>query len=102
MAVPAAEVAFAVVRRRRAHLSLLAGDRGHPYDRLVARGWSRVAASLAYVALATILAVGAVVSARLGSMAVAVVVDVAAAGLLVAAAASTGALSPDPADGARR
>jgi hypothetical protein len=41
VAVPVAEVAFAVVRRRRGRQSMLAGDRGHPYDRLVARGWSR-------------------------------------------------------------
>ena len=39
VALPAAEVAFAVVRRLRGRRSLLAGDRGHPYDRLVDRGW---------------------------------------------------------------
>jgi UDP-GlcNAc:undecaprenyl-phosphate GlcNAc-1-phosphate transferase len=102
VAVPAAEVAFALIRRRRGHLPLLAGDRGHPYDHLVARGWPPLTSSLAYVALATILAIGAVVAARLGSITAAVMVDVAAAGLLVIAAASTGALTPDPVDGTRR
>ncbi len=46
VALPVAEVAFAVVRRARGRRSLMAGDRGHPYDRLVARGWPRPAASL--------------------------------------------------------
>lgn len=41
VAVPAGEVAFAAVRRLRGHQSLMAGDRGHPYDRLVDRGWAR-------------------------------------------------------------
>ena len=50
--VPAGEVAFAVVRRRRGHRSLLAGDRGHPYDRLVARGWPVLRPALAYIGLA--------------------------------------------------
>ena len=49
VAVPAAEVAFAVVRRLRGGGSLMTGDRGHPYDRLVARGWPRLAASGAYI-----------------------------------------------------
>jgi hypothetical protein len=53
VAVPVAEVAFAVVRRLRAHHSLVGGDRGHPYDRLVARGWPPIYASLAYTAAQT-------------------------------------------------
>ncbi len=41
LAVPVAEVACAIVRRRRGGRSLLSGDRAHPYDLLVASGWSR-------------------------------------------------------------
>ncbi len=37
LVVPVAEVACAIVRRRRSGGSLLAGDRAHPYDLLVAR-----------------------------------------------------------------
>jgi UDP-GlcNAc:undecaprenyl-phosphate GlcNAc-1-phosphate transferase len=95
VAVAVAEVAFAVVRRVRGRRSLMAGDRRHPYDRLVARGWPRSAASLAYMALEAILATGAVVAAHFTSMTGAVAVDAAAAALLVASAAATGALAPD-------
>lgn len=95
VAVPAAEVAFAVIRRFRGHLSLFAGDRGHPYDRLVARGWPRLAASGVYVGAQALLAGGAVVAARRASMAGAVVVVVAAVVLLPVGAAVTGALTPD-------
>ncbi len=95
VAVAVAEVAFAVVRRVRGRRSLMTGDRGHPYDRLVDRGWSRSAASLAYVAMEAILAIGVVVAAHLTSMTAAVVVDAGAAVLLVLSAVATGALTPD-------
>ena len=95
VAVPVAEVAFAVVRRARSHRSLLAGDRGHPYDRLVDRGWPVLAASGAYIATAAVVAAGVVVASHRASMTAAVVVDVAAAVLLVAGALATGALTPD-------
>ncbi len=95
VALPAAEVAFAVVRRLRGRRSVLAGDRGHPYDRLVARGWSRTSASAAYIAGQGILTVGAVLAYRQGSWPAAVAVDVAGAVALVVAAALVGALSPD-------
>lgn len=95
VAVPAAEVAFAIVRRLRGGASLVAGDRGHPYDRLVARGAAPLVASAAYVAAEALLAAGAVAAARAGSVAGAVTVAVAAAGLLLAGAAAAGALAPD-------
>jgi UDP-GlcNAc:undecaprenyl-phosphate GlcNAc-1-phosphate transferase len=95
VAVPVAEVAFAVVRRSRGHRSLMAGDRGHPYDRLVARGWPRPAASLAYIVAQAVLAAGVVVAVHLGSLTAALAVDGAGAALLVASAAATGALRPD-------
>ena len=100
VAVPVAEVACAVVRRWRGHLTLLSGDRGHPYDRLVARGWPRIAASLAYIAFGGLLAGGAVAAAHLGSMQAAFLTALAAGVLLVAAAWVTGALAP--VDGATR
>ncbi len=99
VAVPVAGVAFAVVRRARSGRPLLEGDRGHPYDRLVARGWPRPAASLAYVAVQAGLVAAAVAVARSSTTAVAVAVDAAGAIVLVALAASTGAFrSPQEAD----
>ena len=95
VAVPAAEVAFAVVRRLRGGGSLMTGDRGHPYDRLVARGWSRPAASGAYAVTAAVLTAGAVAAAHAGAVGGAVCVALVAAGLLVAGAAAAGALTPD-------
>ena len=95
VAVPAAEVAFALVRRVRGHRSVLAGDRGHPYDRLVQRGWARPRASAAYIATQAVLTVATLVVHRRSSPALAVVVDLAAAAALVVAAAAVGALSPD-------
>ena len=95
VAVPVAEVAFAVVRRARGHRSLLAGDRGHPYDRLVARGWPRPAASAAYIGMQALIAAAAVVVVHLGSVPGAVAVCGASAILLLMAATITGALTPD-------
>lgn len=95
VAVPAAEVAFAVVRRSRSSRSILAGDRGHPYDRLVSRGWARPVASLAYIAVEALLAAGVVLTVHLGTSAGAIVLDLAAAALLVVLAGVTGALTPD-------
>ncbi len=95
VAVPAAEVAWAVVRRGRGRHSLLAGDRGHPYDRLVERGWPPIRASLAYAGGAAVLAAPAVVSARHHALGAAVVVDIAAGAVLLLAAGATGALAPD-------
>jgi UDP-GlcNAc:undecaprenyl-phosphate/decaprenyl-phosphate GlcNAc-1-phosphate transferase len=95
VALPAGEVAFAVVRRLRGHRSLMAGDRGHPYDRLVDRGWARPAASLAYIGMEAVLVAAALVAVHLGSMAAALTVDTLGAVLLVASAMATGALTPD-------
>jgi UDP-GlcNAc:undecaprenyl-phosphate/decaprenyl-phosphate GlcNAc-1-phosphate transferase len=97
VALPVGEVCFAVVRRMRGGLSLLAGDRGHPYDRLVARGWPRPAASFAYIAAEGVLGAGALVAVHLGATPVALAVDLAAAALLTVAAALVGALSPEEA-----
>jgi UDP-N-acetylmuramyl pentapeptide phosphotransferase/UDP-N-acetylglucosamine-1-phosphate transferase len=95
VAVPAAEVAFAVVRRARSGRSLMAGDRGHPYDRLVARGWPVLAASGVYTAVAALVAAAVVVAVHQASIVASVLVDVAAALVMVAGAFATGALTPD-------
>jgi UDP-N-acetylmuramyl pentapeptide phosphotransferase/UDP-N-acetylglucosamine-1-phosphate transferase len=95
VALPASEVAFAVVRRLRGRQSILAGDRGHPYDRLVARGWPRSSASAAYIAAQGILTIGATLAYRQSSLALAVVVDLVGAAALVVAAGLVGALTPD-------
>jgi VIT1/CCC1 family predicted Fe2+/Mn2+ transporter len=63
--LPAAELLFAVVRRRRAGTSLLAGDRDHPYDQLVRRGWRKEAAVGAYAVAGVILTVLAIVASEL-------------------------------------
>lgn len=94
VAVPVAEVAFAVVRRLRGGGSLMTGDRGHPYDRLVSRGWPRLAASGAYAGTEVVLAAAVVAAVRTGGIAVALCVALVAAGLLVVGAAALGALAP--------
>lgn len=96
LAVPAAEVGCAIVRRRRSGHSMTAGDRWHPYDLLVARGWSRSAASAIYVTLEIVIV--AVVSVAAGgaklSLSVALGVDVAVGTIVLAGAALVGGLSP--------
>jgi len=95
VAIPVGEVAFAATRRWRGHSSLMAGDRGHPYDRLVDRGWTRPAASLAYIGLEGVLVAAAVIAVHRRSMAASLAVDAVAAVLLLASAVATGALTPD-------
>jgi UDP-GlcNAc:undecaprenyl-phosphate GlcNAc-1-phosphate transferase len=95
VALPAAELAFAVVRRLRGRTSLLSGDRGHPYDRLVRRGWPRLAASLSYIGVEAVLGLGAVAVARHLGLGAVIAFDAGAAVLLVTLAAASGALSPD-------
>jgi len=95
VAIPAAEVAFAVIRRARGRRSLLAGDRGHPYDRLVQRGWAPPSASVAYIGVQGVVTVAAAVVGRRSLLVAAVAVDLACAALLVALAGATGALTPD-------
>jgi UDP-N-acetylmuramyl pentapeptide phosphotransferase/UDP-N-acetylglucosamine-1-phosphate transferase len=63
--LPAAELLFAVVRRWRARTSLLAGDRDHPYDQLVQRGWSKEGAVEAYAIAGVILTGLAIVASNL-------------------------------------
>lgn len=94
LTVPVAEVAYAIVRRRRSGRSLLAGDRSHPYDLLVARGWSRAAASGAYIAVeVAVLVVTVVAVVGHASVTVALGIDVGVAVAVLATAALVGGLS---------
>lgn len=93
VAVPAAELGFAVLRRVRSRSRLFAGDRGHIYDQLVDRGRSRSAAAGAYVATAGVLAVIAVGALHLPPLGAALVVAGCAVGLLSAVVA-LGFLTP--------
>lgn len=93
VAFPVAEVLFAVVRRLRGGTPLRAGDRGHTYDRLVARGWAASRAAAAGMAAQALLALGGVGVSELSPPAAAGVIAAAAAGLLVAGGAA-GFLAP--------
>jgi len=96
VAVPVAEVVFAVVRRARAGQSVTSGDRRHPYDLIVARGRARNTAALAYVAVESVLAAAAWGAAHAHSLPLPVALAVATAVVLTAVAGATGALSGGP------
>ena len=91
LVVPVAEVACAIVRRRRGGRSLLSGDRAHPYDLLVTSGWSRTAASATYIAVEVAVVTTVAVLGHV-SMAVAVAIDLAVAVAVLAAAGLVGGL----------
>jgi UDP-GlcNAc:undecaprenyl-phosphate GlcNAc-1-phosphate transferase len=95
LAVPSAEVVCAIVRRGRSKRPLLAGDRAHPYDLLVGRGWTPAAASGAYIALEVmiVVVVSIVVGAGTASVPVALGIDVAVAAVVFGGAAYVGGLS---------
>jgi UDP-GlcNAc:undecaprenyl-phosphate/decaprenyl-phosphate GlcNAc-1-phosphate transferase len=97
-AVPAAEVVLAIARRLKNRTPLALGDRGHPYDRLVQRGWPGPAAALSYVIIELVLVAIALSLYRAGSdtpaaVAVAVVVLVVIASVLATVVA--GPRSPE-------
>jgi UDP-GlcNAc:undecaprenyl-phosphate/decaprenyl-phosphate GlcNAc-1-phosphate transferase len=94
VAIPAAEVTFALVRRRRGGRSVVEGDRGHPYDRLVARGWSTRRAAAAYVATGLALGAAAVASSRGRSASIPAIAVGTAAAIMVGVANATGLLEP--------
>jgi UDP-GlcNAc:undecaprenyl-phosphate/decaprenyl-phosphate GlcNAc-1-phosphate transferase len=95
VAVPAAEVLFSVIRRLRNRASVVLGDRGHPYDRLVSRGWPALGASMAYVGVELALAAVALAVAATHHTVPALIAAVGAAVVLVTMAAVTGSLVPD-------
>ncbi len=96
VAVPVAEVVFAVVRRLRARQSVTGGDRRHPYDLVVEHGWRRGAAALSYIGCEAVLAGAALGASRTHSLALPVAVVILSAVVLVIVAGATGALSPGP------
>lgn len=96
VAVPVAEVVFAVVRRLRARQSITRGDRRHPYDLVVARGWPRGAAALAYIGAEAVLGGAAVGASKAQTLAGPIATVVVTAAVVVAIAAACGALSPGP------
>ena len=93
VAVPAAELGIAVLRRMRAGNRIFAGDRAHIYDQLVDRGRSRTGAAGMYIATQagfTAIAIGAVHLPPVSAVMVA-----AASGLiLLSAVAALGFLTP--------
>jgi hypothetical protein len=93
VALPVAEIAWALIRRARSHLPLLEGDRGHSYDRLVARGVGAPTAAALCATAQALLAVVAIGTARLGVTAAAVIVIVVASALMVVGAVA-GFLTP--------
>ncbi len=96
VAVPVAEVAFAVVRRLRTRQSITTGDRRHPYDLAVGRGWGRGRAALGYVAVEAVVSGAALAASTARSLPAPVTVAGAVALALVVAAGAMGALSGGP------
>jgi len=72
--IPVAELAFAVIRRTRSGRSVMRGDRRHPYDQLVQRGWSRQQAAASYGLAAFVMAVLATLASVLSTAAATIVV----------------------------
>lgn len=95
VAVPTAEVAAAVVRRRRAGVPFSSGDRRHTYDLLAARGWGPRRAVAACVTAQAALSGLAVAARRTPPRRVAGVLAAGSAAL-GAAAAAIGAFRPEP------
>jgi UDP-GlcNAc:undecaprenyl-phosphate/decaprenyl-phosphate GlcNAc-1-phosphate transferase len=100
VSVPVAEVAFAILRRTRSGRPLWSGDRGHPYDRLVRRGWRPSVAVATYVAVELVLVVAAIAVRALSANVVGLVVAGAGALVLIVAYAA-GFTSPDRAEEGR-
>lgn len=103
--VPVLELAFAVLRRIRSRHSPLHGDRDHPYDQLVRRGWSVHLTVAAYALAGLGLAAVAVVVDRLLRMPLALVCAGLAVAVLVVISLGAGFLAPHerrPSDGRTR
>lgn len=99
VAVPLAEIGCAVLRRARSGARLFAGDRGHGYDRLVSRRWSRNRAVSLYVVGQAVLSAAAVGAVHLPTPAAAAVTGGCAL-LLFSASAALGFLAPSSAEAA--
>jgi len=94
VAVPAVEVAAALIRRRRAGTALSAGDRRHTYDLLSERGWGPGLAAAACIGAQGLLGIGALglSGARPWKAAVGLAVSM---GALWVAAEAVGSTRPD-------
>ncbi len=93
VAIPVAELTCAMIRRARSRQSLTTGDRQHPYDRLVARGWPRMAASGVYIGMELIVVIAVALAPR-HSNGLALTFDVVVGAVVLAAAAAAGGMSP--------
>lgn len=91
LAIPFAEVTCALVRRWRSGRAILSGDRHHPYDLLVAGGWSVAAASGIYISAQLLITI-VVVSVDRGSMTTALVVVASITAAVLGAATAVGGL----------
>lgn len=89
-----AEVVATTVRRARAGRGMIRRERGHGYDRLVARGWPVGAVAATYAGIQAALAAAAVVFARSSGTTVALAL-LGATAVLGALVWGTGALEPD-------
>lgn len=96
VALPVSEIFFALVRRLRGHRSITGGDRRHPYDLLVARGWSAWSADLAYASAQATIVAAAIATSGLVSVVGPLLLLAIAACVLVAIAGLCGALAPEP------
>ncbi len=95
--LPLAELGCAALRRFRSRRSLLLGDRNHPYDQLIRRGWSSERAVASYALVALIL-VGVAALASLVRTPVAAVVTGAAIVGIVVLAVEAGFTAPEAAE----
>jgi UDP-GlcNAc:undecaprenyl-phosphate GlcNAc-1-phosphate transferase len=99
VALPAAEIVLAITRRARRRTSLTEGDRDHPYDRMVRRGWPRVAATATYVVVELLLGVVAILVARTKTLVGPLSADIAVAVVVLALIGTTIVMFPP--DGTR-
>ena len=95
VAIPAAELGVTVLRRMRAGNNLVSGDRGHSYDRMVARGATVPLVVFVFFAVQVFLVALAVAVDASRSVAVAVAAVVVASVALVVTAVRSGLLVPE-------
>jgi len=97
VAVPVAEVVFAVARRLRSRQSITTGDRRHPYDLAVERGWGRGVVALVYIGAEAVFSGAALGVSGGRSIVGPVALVIFTAAFLVAVGGRCGALSAGPA-----
>jgi len=95
VAIPVAELVFAVVRRARGRQALVSGDRGHTYDRMVARGTRVGVVDLAFLAAQLVLGGIALTVSDSHSVTLAISVTAATSVVILVAGAAGGVLAPE-------